>query len=612
MITVHIHYMKQIWKYNLLKGTGKNVLLMVLILGFTLCMGLPSANAQKRKSRTNKKARTTKVAKRANAARRVTSTKKAATVNGAETAKKDTVPGITTGKDFTVTSGFTPSLKEASKINFSSTTALPTPEKVPLNYNVPAQNLTFTYNPAFIQPLAVNIDTGSVWENAQFVKLGYGNYSTPYLEGGFSFGDGYHSAVTLHARHTGSKGDLPLQEFSKTDIDASGVFALGENNELDARVYYGGNNQYAYANLSPDISYDKDSLRRRFHDIGVKVGLSNKFKNTAAIDYHPTIGIDAFGDNNSGKESTLSLDVPLQKKLGETFVAKLGAGVDVSSLKTDSSSISNSLVTIRPAIEINRPDFKMNLGIIPSFYNGEFHLMPNIELEAKLRDERFIAQAGWKGYYQKNTFRSLTTFNPWVNMPSDFDYTRTSEVYGGFKGAAGDHFTFNARVSYLQNKDLPLYLNMLNSNLFDVVQDTVNNLRFHGEIGFNAKQSFSLLAGITLNNYSMIANNEQAWGLAPIELNGSMRWNIIKSVLLKSDIDMWTGAYYQDVNGSPKKLSGAVDWNLGAEVDIIKHVSLWLQVNNLLNNKYQRWDGYRTIGANIMGGVIINFGQLKK
>lgn len=533
-------------------------------------------------------------------------------VASAQDKKQDTVPGLKGPKDFTITSGFTPSLKPSSKINFSSTTALPSPEKVPLNYNVPAQNLTFTYNPAFLRPLAVNIDTGSIWRNSHFVKLGYGNYSTPYLEGGFSFGDGYHSAVTLHAKHTSSKGDLPLQEFSKTKVEASGVFALGDKNELDARVYYDGNSQYAYANLLPETTYNKDSLKRNFHDIGIKVGLSNKFKNTGGIDYHPTIAIDAFGDNNSGSESTLALDVPIEKRLNETFKAKLGFGVDVSSFKSDTSSVNNNLVTIRPSIQIDRPDFKMNLGVIPSFLNGEFHLMPNVALEAKIKDERFIAQAGWKGYYLKNTFRSLTTFNPWVRMSEDFNFTRTSEVYGGFKGAAGDHFTYNARVSYLQNKGLPLFINQNGSNLFDVLTEDVDNLRFHGEMGFNAKQNFSLLAGVTLNNYSSISNDNKSWGLAPIELNGSMRWRILPAVLLKSDLDLWSGSYYQDFDGSARKLDAAVDWNIGTEVDLIKNVSLWLQVNNLLNNKYQRWNGYQTIGANIMGGVIINFGQLKK
>lgn len=574
--------------------SNKKAPLWIGILLLALCLGISNAQAQRRRKKTTQKKTVVKKA-----------IKKAPT----EKPSQDTVP-LEGGKNFTVTSDFTPSLKPASKINFSSTTALPTPEKTPLNYNVPAQNLTFTYNPAFLRPLAVNIDTGSVWRKADFVKLGYGNYSTPYLEGGFSLGDGYHSAVTIHAKHTSSKGNLPLQEFGKTGIEASGVFAVSDKNELDARAYFNNNKTYAYGGLLPNQPYNKDSLKRNYHDVGIKLGLSNKFKNATGIDYHPTIGIDAFGDNHDGRESTLSIDAPFSKRLNETFVAKLGAGIDVSSFKKQDLSINNNLVTIRPSIEINRPDFKMNLGIIPSFYNSDFHLMPNLSLEAKMRDERFIAMAGWKGYYNKNTYRSLTTFNPWIAIPQDFDYTRVSEIYGGFKGTAGDHLTFNATVAYLNEKDAPLFLNREDDNLFDVISDDINNLRFHGELGFNAKQSFSLLAGVTLNNYSKAT--EQAWGMSPIEMNGSLRWRILPAVLLKSDLDIWTGGYYKDPSAGNKKLSGAADWNVGAEVDIIKNVGLWLQVNNLLNNKYQRFYNYQTIGANIMGGIIFNFGQLKK
>ena len=529
----------------------------------------------------------------------------------AEVNVKDTVP-LEGGKDFTVTSGFTPSLKPASKINFSSTTALPATEKVPLNYHVPAQNLTFTYNPAFLRPLAVNIDTGSVWTNTHFVKLGYGNYSTPYLEGGFSFGDGYHSAVTLHAKHTASKGDLPLQEFGKTNIEASGVFAISDDNELEARAYYSHNKQYAYGGLLPDMDYDKDSLRRSYHDVGIKLGFSNKFKNQMGVDYHPTIAIDAYGDNHSGKESTLAIDAPFSKRLNETFVAKLAVGIDVSSFKKEDLKINNNLVAVRPSIEINRPDFKLNLGVIPSFYNSDFHLLPNLSLEAKMRDERFIAMAGWKGYYINNTYRSLTILNPWITTPLDFDYTRTSEVYAGFKGTVGDHLTFNADVAYLNQKQAVLMRNRGDNNLFDVLSDDLNNLRVHGELGFNAKQSFSLLAGITLNNYSKMDTYDHAWGLSPIEMNGSLRWRVIPAVLLKSDLDIWTGGYYNDPSGSAKKLSGAADWNVGTEIDIVRNVGIWVQINNVLNNEYQRFYNYKTIGANFMGGIIFNFGQHKK
>ncbi|AYD48912.1 hypothetical protein D6B99_15620 [Arachidicoccus soli] len=530
--------------------------------------------------------------------------------------KKDTatIPDAITSKNFTVTSAFTPSLRDASKINFSATTALPSPEKIPLSYNVPAQNLSFTYQPSFLRPLAANIDTASVWRNTDFVKLGYGNYSTPYLEGGFSFGDGYNSAITLHAKHVSSKGNLPLQQFSKTGIDASGVFALGEKNELEARAYFDHNNQYEYGGLIPGVNYDKDSLQRRYNDIGVKIGLNNKVKNTSAIDYRPTIAIDAFSGNRDEHESTLIIDAPFAKKISETFSAKLGITANISSYKADTSTVNNHLVYLSPSIAVNRPNFKLNVGVIPSFDNSSFHLLPNVTLDAKLRDERFIVQAGWIGYYNANTYRSLTRYNPWIEVPNNFYNTRVIEAYGGFKGAAGDHFTYNARASVLSLKDVPLFLNNVSgAREFAVLNESkMNDFRLHGELGYNAKEDFSLLVGLTMNNYTGLKNNAEPWGLVPIELTGSLHWNVLKHLLLKSDISINNGAQYQDASGQKQRLKGAADWNVGAEYHLIKNWDLWLQVNNLLNNKYERWVNYPVLGTNILGGIIFNFGDLKK
>ncbi|HEY0298902.1 MAG TPA: hypothetical protein VGB84_06750 [Arachidicoccus sp.] len=524
------------------------------------------------------------------------------------------LPEDISGKNFTVTSSFTPTLRESSKINFSNSPALPTTDKIPLSYNVPAQNLTFAYYPAMLSPLAANIDTASLWRNTDFVKLGYGNYSSPYLEGGFSFGDGYNSAITLHAKHTSEKGNLPLQQFAKTAVDASGTFAVGQNNQIDARAYFNNGIQYEYANLLPGVNYDKDSLRRRYNDFGVRVGFSNKNTDGDEINYHPTVTINGFSGNRSEKETSFIIDAPFSKKIGESFNAKLGVTADLTRYKTDTiSTVNNNLFYVSPAIQYIRPDFKFNIGVTPSIDNSSFHVLPDLSLEAKIKDERFIFQAGWTGYYNKNTYRSLTTYNPWIVAPNDLYNTRVNEVYGGFKGSAGAHFSYDAKLSYGKYYNTALFLNnVFNAGEFNVVNETaMNDLKLHGEVGYNTN-SFALLAGITANDYSNIENNNKAWGLPKLDITGSLRWNIVKNVLLKSDIDLMNGVYYRDADGNAKQLKRSADWNVGAEWSIIKYVSLWAQVNNLLNNKYQRWNAYPVIGTNVLGGIIINFGQLEK
>ena len=53
----------------------------------------------------------------------------------------------------------------------------------------------------------------------------------------------------------------------------------------------------------------------------------------------------------------------------------------------------------------------------------------------------------------------------------------------------------------------------------------------------------------------------------------------------------------------------AFDLNAGAEFRITKNFNLWLQMNNIFNNKYERWNQYQVFGFNILGGIVYSFAQ---
>ncbi len=196
---------------------------------------------------------------------------RAETNNFADTGKPKTV---------TVTSAYKPVLKTAAKINFSA--ASPPPDSVlsALQYNVPSQSLFFSYQPAALQPLAIDIDTSVHWENKNYIKAGYGNYSTPYLQAGFSLGDGQQSVINVHAKHTSSKGSLPFQQYSKTNLDVIGIFNPNENVEWNGKLFFNSSNQYQYGFKPDTLKFSKDDLRQRFTTFGGKAELRNKKENT--------------------------------------------------------------------------------------------------------------------------------------------------------------------------------------------------------------------------------------------------------------------------------------------------------------------------------------------
>ncbi len=514
------------------------------------------------------------------------------------------------GRTVTVTSSYKPVLKPSAKINFSAATPLPDSSLPTLQYNVPAQNLFFTYQSAALKPLAADIDTGINWQNKNYLKAGFGNYSTPYLQTGLSFGDGAHSVVNVNAKYLSSKGSLPYQQFARFNADASGIFTNG-NNEITGKVFFDNNKQYEYGFQPDTLKFSKDDLRRTYTTFGVKFGLRNKTINSIGVSYNPSIYAAGFTDNRNAHETDVILDAPVSKTFGDNFVFKFGLTADITGYKGDTvSKINNNLVYLSPALQYASNGFTIVGGVTPSWDNKDFHMLPNVTAEAKINEEKFVLIAGWKGYYNKTSYQSLATFNPWIQQPTFLKSTRIIDAYGGFKGSAGSHFTYNAQVTLEHIFNQPLFLDdSITGRSFNVVNESdMKNFKLHGEIGYTFQEKFSLLAGATINKYSNLTDNDKAWGLLPNEINGSLRWNVTKDLLFKSDLFFWDGARYLTTKSRElNRLAGAFDLNAGAEFRINQSFSAWLQFNNLFNNKYQRWHQYEVLGFQALGGVVYHF-----
>ena len=539
-----------------------------------------------------------------------------ATLTGVHAQKRTNLPADSTKKTVVITSAYKPSVRPASKINFSAATPAVDTTRPRLQYNVPAQNLFFTYQPASLKPLALSIDTGINWQNENFIKVGAGNFSTPFLQAGISLGDGTGSMFNIHTKHISQKGKLPFQQYSHSNADLIGTFNQpGSNTEFRAKVGFDKFTTYQYCYRPGSLQFTKDQLRNSFTTFNIGSGFRNKTVNAYGISYNPSVDVNFFQDNNKGKETTVLVNAPLSKTFGKVFGFNLGFVADVTTLKRfDGSKTKNNLYYITPEILFKSPNFNFTGGFIPSWDNQKFNLLPNFNILVKMKDERFVLQGGWKGYYQKNTYQSLATFNPWINQPADLLNTRIKEQYAGFKGSAGSHLTYNARVAYLNYSNAALLANdrIDGKSFVTLYEPEMKALRLHGEVGYTVQEKFSLLAGATISQYTGLQNNAKAWGLLPLEVTGSLRWQVLKDLQFKTDLFAWDGARYRNKAGSDQKSKAAFDLNTGVEFTVMLKLNLWVQFNNVFNNRYQRWNQYEVLGFNVLGGIVYSFAQTGK
>lgn len=516
-------------------------------------------------------------------------------------------------REVLITSTFKPVLKNAAKINFTAASTLADSSKLAVTYKIPSQTLFFSYQPVSIKPVALNQDSLEKWQNDHFIKLGFGNFSTPFAEAGFTFGDGKQSSIAIHGNHISSKGNLPFQQFGKTGVDLLSIFNTVSQHEWTSKAFYQSSTQYFYG-FQPSLqNFTKDSLLQRFNTVGLEVGVQNKQIGNYGLSYHPQIFLTYFTDNNKGNEFNFIGKLPFTKSFGRVYSFGMGITADIvgynSPMLQTTLQIKNNLFYIDPALQFKTPNFKLNFGIKPSWDNQKFSLLPNITAEARIKETGINIELGWIGYFQKNGYRTLASFNPWILRPTSILNTKIKEQYIGLKGNAGNHLTYQVRVSFMQLYDQPLFVNnYTDGKSFNVLVDPkIQLLRLHGELGYHIQEKFSFIGSINLNEYTNLASYDKAYGLVPLEIIGSLKWKILKDLQLKSDLFVMDGAPYQNKLNQSAKLDPALDMNLGLEFAVTHQLNIWLQMNNLFNNKYQRWNQYEVLGFNVLGGVVYSF-----
>ena len=521
-----------------------------------------------------------------------------------DTAKKQTID---------ITSSYKPVLRNAVKINFSASHLNADTTKPKLNYTVPSQNLFYAYQPISLRPLALQQDTNLYLGIRNYIKVGYGNYSTPYVNAGFSFGDGKKMVVNLYANYISLKGKIANQDYTQLQIKANAIFFTPKN-EVYVGAQLSQNNNYLYGYNHSLYTFKKDSVRQQFQDLVLTGGVRNTTSGEYGISYNPNITVINFTNKNKVNESTVIANAPITKTFGDAFMLKIDAKADITSYTTKNLAsnikFSNNVFQIAPSIAISSPRFSINAGIVPTWNNGVFVWLPNVFAEAQVKEKTFLIQAGWIGRYTKNTYRNLTALNPFLTTIPFQKNTKEIEYYGGIKATVGKHFSFNLKGGIVSFNDMPLFINdtATDNKAFNISNEkSVQSLRIHGDLSFINQDKFTLTAGLTFNGYTLLQSNAKAWNTVPMEITSSLRWRAFKQVLLKADLYAFSGGNYLTKGNKAQSFSGGTDISVGAEFKVNNRFSAWIDINNIANQKYQRWHAYEVYGLNVLGGIRVSF-----
>ncbi len=533
-------------------------------------------------------------------------------------------------EEVTIIAPYIPTIGEAAKIPFRPEI---TPEETTppsFQYEYVTRGVTTRLELDPVEP--VRVSEGKQEElYRNFAKVGFGNYLTPYAEfmasnlqsEQYQFG----ARLKHHSSQTGVKGYEP-EAFSHNLVSVFGRTFL-KNHTLTADLGYQRDVYHFYgfpADSFPGIDLIEEDLKQRFQHISAGVDFSSKYTNDDKIGHRIGLEFHHYGDRFETREMQVSADAAIESNLPSNnrdfkhgFV--LDVGFDYFNYKDSIRDYKPLFIEIRPVYRFGISQYRFEAGIsinmLSEQQNGAsnftLEVFPQLRAEVIILDEQLKAYAEFTGDRIINSFRQLTGINPYITSTPVWRATdRQIRFGGGITGHAG-RLNFLAEASYSYVNNQPFFItdtSLALDNKFLVTYDNLNILNVKAGLGYVVLNKVT--ARLTGNYYHNIPRNEeQAWQMPNFELLLDAAYRFGEKHLVKTSLLALGTRYAKTYDNAglvvPEKMKGAFDWSAGYEYRINKMVAVGLDINNILNQQYQRWYHYPVQGILVMASAKVSF-----
>ncbi|KAA9325240.1 TonB-dependent receptor [Adhaeribacter soli] len=463
-----------------------------------------------------------------------------------------------------------------------------------------------------------------------YIKAGFGNYSTPYLKGYFHNKRSDRASFGGYVSHVSSNGPVDNSDVSNSEIGAHGESYMG-NITVGGRVGY-ERDGYKFYGYNPDLP-SPDIIRKidqNFNRVNGEAYINNKTQANSKMQYGVKAGVKYFSDAFDASEVNGYGGLDLQYFLSNKSRVEVLSDLSFISYK-DGDDISRPYFKIAPSYQVDLDKLDVSVGAILGYTgdtinNGDkLNFYPNLRLGYEAIENKLVLFAGATGDLQRVTLYDLTRENPWLKetpslMPelasnrlliSDTD--KQLELYGGVTGSLIPNVQITARVAYQNYKNLYFFNhNPLDSARFILEYDpeNTNALNFYGEVVYNKAEKFRL--GVKTDYYNWSTGKlEHPFYLPANRTTVFGSYNIYDKILFNAELYYIGSSFGKIYRGLGEQVivesDNIVDLNLKVDYRISEKFSTFVMLNNILGKKYERFVNYPTKGFNAIVGLSYTF-----
>lgn len=536
-------------------------------------------------------------------------------------------------QEVTIVAPYKPVISDANKKSLVPIFADTVIEAPPVNYSISSEPVYTAYEISAIEPSLIEVETEEEM-NRNYLKAGFGNYTMPYVELFTNSLSSEDFSIGFHARHLSSTGELEdyaTSAFSQNQAGLSVTRYLKES-VFSGKVYYKRDVVHYYGFKPADFLQDSlsdEELRQRFSLIGADLKMTSNKRRNDELNYMTDLNFYHLSDLHETSELKLGLNANLNSKNEFfNFVEKQELGVDISadfynnedSLRTESTIVAG----LRPYLRLNFEFLDLTLGAraaMTSDSTSEFYIYPDIRASYQVIPGFLRFYASVSGGLERNSYRSVSGINPWVNPLFPVGFTSTKYNFkGGITGKVNATVDYNFSVSYAEVENMLFFNNdfvmpyspEISQNLgnkFTGIYDDATVTTVSAELGYQQTRFFNILLKAAYRDYQP-ATQAKAWHKPAFEASLAAKYLFTEKLAFSGELFFNSKTYAQVLNNgslSIEENKAYADLNLGAEYRIVDQVSAFLNVNNALTTRYYRWYNYPSQRINVMGGFTFSF-----
>lgn len=513
--------------------------------------------------------------------------------------QQDTVGKIDI-KDVTVVKSYRADVPDTDPINLDPVATTSTKQVPSYQYQISIVPYAVADPDPQIRPLALEQEEAKSPYNF-YGKLGYGSMKNPFGYLGYQVvgEDLYDLNITAEYDALDNHSKISTQKYQEGKLGIMGTYRVFENTyfHLDLGSMF---NQRYNRNL-PD-----PQAHNYLHTHG-RLGIKNVEESSIGINYELNLGMHRLDVLKATSETSFLSSVSIDKSLIQALQFSLDGEVYAATDDGNLGKAKNSYFSIRPGLKwqndrlvvhaaydhtrsdtINHPfvDAYASYAIL-----GDL-IQLYVDVDQKTKVNNHYHQ------YIENRYYSIDSLHASQN-------TVVKNYFAGLRSNINNQVTVDARVGWKQFRNLG-YFDIKSTGTY--VQKYVKDL---GGIALEAGAQYRPTQDISLGIHADIIRFTSTdrtlynYPTSSIGIDAEARF-LDDKLVLKADSKLSNAIRYQE-NDSVKKGKTQVELNMEAHYHVHKHVGLWLRVNNLLNNPYERYQGNPRAGIHIVGGVVGRF-----